>query len=99
MLVLKYLYIQIRKRRPTIRVLLSSFIAFLASCGVSFEGVKQAEDARQFITEDLQSQIVFNLILAKNGLPFAQYDIQQVQSVVTFKAAPQGCYWAKHNNS
>jgi hypothetical protein len=34
------------------------------------------------MTEDLESQIMFNLIRAKNGMPFAQYDIQQLQSVV-----------------
>ena len=66
-----------------------SLLTLLCSC-VGFEGIKQAQDTRQFMTEDLESQIMFNLIRAKNGMPFAQYDIQQLQSVVSSKASPQG---------
>jgi hypothetical protein len=40
---------------------------------VSFEGIKQAQDTRQYMTEHLETQIVLNLIRARNGMPFAQY--------------------------
>jgi hypothetical protein len=71
------------------RIAVCSLVTLLCSC-VGFEGIKQAQDTRQFMTEDLESQIMFNLIRAKNGMPFAQYDIQQLQSVVSSKATPQG---------
>lgn len=76
-----------RYRLP--RLAVCSLVTLLCSC-VGFEGIKQAQDTRQFMTEDLESQIMFNLIRAKNGMPFAQYDIQQLQSVVSSKASPQG---------
>jgi hypothetical protein len=71
------------------RFAVCSLATLFSSC-VGFEGIKQAQDTRQFMTEDLESQIMFNLIRAKNGMPFAQYDIQQLQSVVSSKATPQG---------
>lgn len=71
------------------RLIICAVTLLLSGC-VSFEGIKQAQDARQYMTEDLQTQIMFNLIRAKNGMPFAQYDIQQLQAVVSSKASPQG---------
>jgi hypothetical protein len=38
------------------------------------------------LTEDIEEQIVFNLIRAANGLPFAHYDVTTAQSAVTAKA-------------
>ena len=76
-------------RHHLLRLAVCSLLTLLCSC-VGFEGIKQAQDTRQFMTEDLESQIMFNLIRAKNGMPFAQYDIQQLQSVVSSKASPQG---------
>src|ERR1700730_15531309 len=64
-------------------------IAFgaVSSC-TSYESARNTHLAREYLTEDLEEQIVFNLIRARKGQPFAHYDVGNTQSVVTVNATP-----------
>lgn len=55
----------------------------------SYESAQNTHVAREYLTEDIEDQIVFNLIRAMNGLPFAHYDVSTVQSIVSAKVTPQ----------
>jgi hypothetical protein len=61
----------------------------LSGCTV-YEATKQTHFAREYMTEDFEGQIMFNLIRAVNGLPFEHYDVQQLQSVATSSLTPSG---------
>ena len=65
---------------------LLALAAAVASC-TSYESARTTHHAREYLTEDIEEQIVFNLIRAANGLPFAHYDVTTAQSAVTAKAA------------
>lgn len=60
----------------------------IAGC-TSYESAQNTHLAREYLTEDLEDQIMFNLIRAYNGLPFLHYDVTSVQSIVTAKVFPQ----------
>jgi len=64
-------------------------VVVLVSGCTSYESASDTHLAREYLTEDLEQQIMFNLIHAKNGLPFAHYDISNVQSAVTAGLTPQ----------
>ncbi|MFL6530668.1 MAG: hypothetical protein ACJ8KX_09380 [Chthoniobacterales bacterium] len=57
----------------------------LSSC-TTYEAARDTHAAREYLNQDLEEQIVFNLIRASNGLPFAHYDVTTVQALVTSKA-------------
>jgi len=61
--------------------------AAVSGC-TSYESAQNSHQAREYLTEDIEDQVVFNLIRASNGLPFAHYDVSTVQSVVSAKVAP-----------
>lgn len=61
----------------------------VSGCTV-YEASRQTHFAREYMTEDFETQIMFNLIRAVNGLPFEHYDVQQLQSVVTSSVTPSG---------
>jgi hypothetical protein len=61
----------------------------LTGCTV-YEATEQTHFARQYMTNDLETQIMFNLIRAMHGLPFEHYDVQQLESVVTASLTPSG---------
>jgi hypothetical protein len=69
-----------------------SFIIAAAALGISgcasYFSARDAHLAREYLTEDIEDQILFNLIRAANGLPFAHYDVSTVQSIVTDKLVP-----------
>jgi hypothetical protein len=58
-----------------------------ASC-TSLESAHNTHQAREYLTEDIEDQVVFNLVRARNGLPFAHYDVSNVQSIVGQKVSP-----------
>ena len=61
----------------------------LATSGcASYFSARDAHLAREYLTADIEDQIIFNLIRAENGLPFAPYDVSTVQSIVTDKIIP-----------
>jgi len=62
--------------------------ALLASGCTSLESAHNTHQAREYLTEDIEDQVVFNLIRARNGLPFAHYDVSNVQSIVGQKVSP-----------
>jgi hypothetical protein len=67
------------------KILLLVLAGALAAC-TSYESARTTHNVREYLTEDIEEQIVFNLIRAANGLPFAHYDVTTAQSVVTAKA-------------
>jgi hypothetical protein len=62
--------------------------AILTSGCTSLESAHNTHQAREYLTEDIEDQVVFNLIRARNGLPFAHYDVSNVQSIVGLKVSP-----------
>lgn len=62
--------------------------AVLVSGCTSLESAHNTHQAREYLTEDIEDQVVFNLIRARNGLPFAHYDVSNVQSIVGQKVSP-----------
>ena len=69
-------------------LLLSTIAGLLLSGCTSYESAYNAHQAREYLTEDIEDQVVFNLIRARNGLPFAHYDVSNVQSIVGQKVSP-----------
>jgi hypothetical protein len=67
--------------------LLVALAVLIPGC-TSYESAYNAHQAREYLTEDIEDQIVFNLIRARNGLPFAHYDVSNVQSIVGQKVTP-----------
>ncbi len=61
-------------------------LCFVMAACTSYESARNAHQAREYLTEDIEEMIVFNLIRAANGLPFAHYDVSTVQSLVSMKA-------------
>ena len=59
----------------------------LSSCA-SYYSTRDAHLAREYLTSDIENEVIFNLIRAANGLPFAHYDVVSVQSVVTDRILP-----------
>ena len=68
-------------------VALPLFIGVLFTGCASYESARTTHYAREYLTEDIEQQIVFNLIRAANGLPFAHYDVTKAQSIVTMKGS------------
>src|SRR5258708_31882352 len=61
----------------------------LVICGcVNYQAATDTHQSREYLTEDLEDQIMYNLIRAKNGLPFAHYDVASIQAAVTSKFTP-----------
>lgn len=68
--------------------LLVVFATCFSGCA-SYESARTTHYAREYMTEDIEQLIVFNLIRASNGLPFAHYDVVSVQSLVTVKGSSE----------
>jgi hypothetical protein len=69
------------------KYLLMLIVSLTTGCA-SYFSARDAHLAREYLTADIEDEVVFNLIRAKNGLPFAHYDVSSVQSVVTDKLIP-----------
>lgn len=68
------------------KIVLLALVGAMGAC-TSYESARTTHNVREYLTEDIEEQIVFNLIRASNGLPFAHYDVTTAQSVVTDKAS------------
>jgi hypothetical protein len=60
---------------------------FTSGC-TSYFSARDAHLAREYLTEDIEDEVIFNLIQGVNSLPFAHYDVSTIQSVVTDKLTP-----------
>lgn len=68
------------------KILLLALVGAMTAC-TSYESARTTHNVREYLTEDIEEQIVFNLIRAANGLPFAHYDVVSAQSIVTAKGS------------
>ena len=66
------------------KIVLLALVGAMGAC-TSYESARTTHNVREYLTEDIEEQIVFNLIRAANGLPFAHYDVVSAQSLVTSK--------------
>jgi hypothetical protein len=79
--------LHLAKRRRQFLAALAGLSNLLVSC-TSYQAVTDTHNTREFLTNDLEDQILLNLIRSKNGLPFSHYDVVNLQSNVLTKVNP-----------